>query len=86
MLYSSPATGGRRLREEVLYENTDPDLYENMPSPKLAARYSPKPSRLASSSSHYKTPGPVKSKFLSSSSSANTNTKAGTQVTNALLS
>ncbi|CAB1345053.1 unnamed protein product, partial [Coregonus sp. 'balchen'] len=79
-LYSSPATGGRRLREEVLYENTDPDLYENMPSPKLAARYSPKPSRLASSSSHYKTPGPVKSKFLSSSSSANINTKAGTQL------
>ncbi|XP_045557236.1 actin filament-associated protein 1 isoform X1 [Salmo salar] len=78
VLYSSPATGGRRLREEVLYENAD--LYENMPSPKLAARYSPKPSRLASSSSHYKTPGPVKSKFLSSSSSANTNTKAGTQL------
>uniref|UniRef100_A0A8L0DUR4 Actin filament-associated protein 1 n=1 Tax=Oncorhynchus mykiss TaxID=8022 RepID=A0A8L0DUR4_ONCMY len=77
-LYSSPATGGRRLREEVLYE--DADLYENMPSPKLAARYSPKPSRLASSSSHGKTPGPVKSKFLSSSSSANTNTKAGTQL------
>ncbi|XP_064787972.1 actin filament-associated protein 1-like [Oncorhynchus masou masou] len=77
-LYSSPATGGRRLREEVLYE--DADLYENMPSPKLAARYSPKPSRLASSSSHCKTPGPVKSKFLSSSSSANTNTKAGTQL------
>ncbi|XP_042154388.1 actin filament-associated protein 1 isoform X1 [Oncorhynchus tshawytscha] len=85
-LYSSPATGGRRLREEVLYENTDPDLYENMPSPKLAARYSPKPSRLASSSSssssHYKTPGPVKSKLLSSSSSssANTNTKAVAQL------
>ncbi|CAB1351839.1 unnamed protein product, partial [Coregonus sp. 'balchen'] len=81
-LYSSPATGGRRLREEVLYENADPDLYENMPSPKLATRYSPKPSRLASSSSsssssHYKTPGPVKSKLLSSSS---TNTKAVAQL------
>ncbi|XP_010886323.1 actin filament-associated protein 1 isoform X2 [Esox lucius] len=78
-LYSSPATGGRHLTEEALYENAepDPDLYENMPSPKLAARYSPQPSRMAlGSSGHYKTPGPLKSKFLSSaSSSANTNTK-----------
>ncbi|XP_062305247.1 actin filament-associated protein 1 isoform X4 [Osmerus eperlanus] len=66
-LYSSPASGGRQ-REDVHYENAD--LYENMPSPKLASRYSPKPSRPASSSSHYKTPGPISSKFLSSSSSS----------------
>uniref|UniRef100_A0A671QS95 Actin filament-associated protein 1 n=1 Tax=Sinocyclocheilus anshuiensis TaxID=1608454 RepID=A0A671QS95_9TELE len=38
--YSSPASGDRRWKEESHYENTD--LYENMPSPKLAARYSPK--------------------------------------------
>uniref|UniRef100_A0A3Q3L6H4 Actin filament-associated protein 1 n=1 Tax=Mastacembelus armatus TaxID=205130 RepID=A0A3Q3L6H4_9TELE len=57
--YSSPSTVGLQLKEEVHYENAD--LYENMPSPKLATRYPPKtPSSSAFSSStsasHYKTP------------------------------
>ncbi|XP_041926227.1 actin filament-associated protein 1 isoform X1 [Alosa sapidissima] len=71
-LYSTPATGGRSLKEEVHYENAELELYENMPSPKLAARYPPKikTGRTASPSSsssagHYKTP--VSSKALSSS-------------------
>ncbi|KAI2658472.1 Actin filament-associated protein 1 [Labeo rohita] len=69
--YSSPASGGRRWKEESHYENTD--LYENMPSPKLAARYSPKSIRSQSSSTgHYNTP--LSTKSLSSSSAANTNT------------
>uniref|UniRef100_A0A3B1JIS1 Actin filament-associated protein 1 n=1 Tax=Astyanax mexicanus TaxID=7994 RepID=A0A3B1JIS1_ASTMX len=51
-------------REAVLYENTD--LYENMPSPKLASRYSPKPG-------HYSTPKAVSSSSSSSSSAANAN-------------
>ncbi|XP_036407441.1 actin filament-associated protein 1 isoform X1 [Megalops cyprinoides] len=71
--YSSPASGGR-CREEGLYENAD--LYENMPSPKLSARYPAKPSGAASAASHYKTP--VSSKAVpssaSSSSAAVTNT------------
>ncbi|KAJ8008074.1 hypothetical protein DPEC_G00100990 [Dallia pectoralis] len=81
-LYPSPATGGRHLTEEVLYENVEPDFYENMPSPKLAGRYSPQPSRMApSSSGHYRTPGPLKSKFLTSASSSdNTNTKGNAQL------
>ncbi|KAF3836823.1 hypothetical protein F7725_004287 [Dissostichus mawsoni] len=37
--YSSPSTGGRQLKEEVHYENSD--LYENMPSPKLTSRCLP---------------------------------------------
>lgn len=76
--YSTPASGDRRWKEESHYENTD--LYENMPSPKLAARYSPKSIRPSSSTGHYNTP--LSTKSLSSSSSpsaANTNT---TQVTN----
>ncbi|XP_051959366.1 actin filament-associated protein 1-like isoform X3 [Xyrauchen texanus] len=67
MQYSS---GDSRWKEDTHYENTD--LYENMPSPKLAARYSPKSSSLTE---HYNTP--ISSKSLSSSSSssaANTNT------------
>ncbi|XP_063043139.1 actin filament-associated protein 1 isoform X1 [Engraulis encrasicolus] len=70
------------LKEEVHYENAELELYENMPSPKLAARYPPKKATAASSSStkpssgtssagHYKTP--VSSKALSSSSAANPN-------------
>ncbi|XP_036428218.1 actin filament-associated protein 1 isoform X2 [Colossoma macropomum] len=64
--YSSPGSGGCSWAEEAHYENAD--LYENMPSPKLAACYSPKPS-------HYNTP--VSSKVLSSfsSSTANANSK-----------
>ncbi|XP_016300821.1 actin filament-associated protein 1 isoform X1 [Sinocyclocheilus anshuiensis] len=72
--YSSPASGDHRWKEESHYENTD--LYENMPSPKLAARYSPKSIRSQSSSTgHYNKP--LSTKSLSSSSSpsaANTNT------------
>ncbi|KAK9965580.1 hypothetical protein ABG768_004663 [Culter alburnus] len=71
--YSTPASGDRRWKEESHYENTD--LYENMPSPKLAARYSPKSIRPSSSTGHYNTP--LSTKSLSSSSSpsaANTNT------------
>ncbi|XP_067285375.1 actin filament-associated protein 1 isoform X2 [Pseudorasbora parva] len=71
--YSTPPSGDHRWKEESHYENTD--LYENMPSPKLAARYSPKSSRPSSSSGHYNTP--LSTKSLSSSSSpsaANTNT------------
>ncbi|XP_043085385.1 actin filament-associated protein 1 isoform X2 [Puntigrus tetrazona] len=72
--YSSPASGDRRWKEELHYENTD--LYENMPSPKLASRYSAKSIRSQSSSTgHYNTP--LSTKSLSSSSSpsaANTNT------------
>ncbi|XP_060887346.1 actin filament-associated protein 1 isoform X2 [Labrus mixtus] len=50
--YSSPSTGGRQLKKELLYENTD--LYENMPSPKLASRL---PAKLSSpSAAVYKTP------------------------------
>uniref|UniRef100_A0A672NE88 Actin filament-associated protein 1 n=1 Tax=Sinocyclocheilus grahami TaxID=75366 RepID=A0A672NE88_SINGR len=61
--YSSPASGDRRWKEESHYENTD--LYENMPSPKLAARYSPKSicSR-SSSTGHYNTPLSTKSLCL----------------------
>ncbi|XP_077057069.1 actin filament-associated protein 1 isoform X5 [Siphateles boraxobius] len=71
--YSTPASGDRRWKEESNYENTD--LYENMPSPKLAARYSPKSIRPSSSTGHYNTP--LSTKSLSSSSSpsaANTKT------------
>lgn len=76
--YSTPASGDRRWKEESHYENTD--LYENMPSPKLAARYSPKSIRPSSSTGHYNTPLSTKSMSSSSSpSAANTNT---TQVTN----
>uniref|UniRef100_A0A3P8T8T4 Actin filament-associated protein 1 n=1 Tax=Amphiprion percula TaxID=161767 RepID=A0A3P8T8T4_AMPPE len=72
VLYSSPSTGGRQLKDEVQYENAD--LYENMPSPKLATRYPPKQSSASKSSSststgHYKTPvSKVSSKFLTADS------------------
>ncbi|XP_076581421.1 actin filament-associated protein 1 isoform X1 [Chaetodon auriga] len=73
-LYSSPSTGVRQLKEELHYENTD--LYENMPSPKLATRYPPKPSSSSTSSSstsnsHYKTPvTKLSSKFLTADAKA----------------
>ncbi|XP_052467333.1 actin filament-associated protein 1-like isoform X2 [Carassius gibelio] len=71
--YSSPASGDRRWKEESHYENTD--LYENMPSPKLAARYPPKSIHSQSSSTgHYNSP--LSTKSLSSSSSPSvSNTK-----------
>ncbi|XP_033889692.3 actin filament-associated protein 1-like isoform X1 [Acipenser ruthenus] len=73
-MYSTPANN---WRDEGLYENAG--LYENSPSPTLAARYSPKPSRVSSSekppANHYKTPAPSK---LSSSLPV-TNTSAGGQ-------
>ncbi|XP_073723017.1 actin filament-associated protein 1 isoform X1 [Misgurnus anguillicaudatus] len=69
VLYSSPTSRDHLWKEETHYENTD--LYENMPSPKLASRYSPKSNR-PSSSGHYNTPTSTKS--LSSSSAAKTNT------------
>ncbi|XP_034061490.1 LOW QUALITY PROTEIN: actin filament-associated protein 1 [Gymnodraco acuticeps] len=81
--YSSPSTGGRQLKEEVHYENSD--LYENMPSPKLTSRCLPKltsrcPPKLSSAStsaSPYKAPvSKVSSKFLT----ADTKTKATTQL------
>ncbi|XP_038586608.1 actin filament-associated protein 1 isoform X2 [Micropterus salmoides] len=63
-LCSRPGTGGLQLKEEVHYENAD--LYENMPSPKLATRHPPKPSSSSTSTSHYKTPvSKISSKFLS---------------------
>ncbi|MGH0165750.1 UNVERIFIED_CONTAM: hypothetical protein FKN15_049340 [Acipenser sinensis] len=72
-MYSTPAS--RNWRDEGLYENAG--LYENSPSPTLAARYSPKLSRASSSkqppANQYKTPAPSK---LSSSLPA-TNTSAG---------
>ncbi|XP_044041020.1 actin filament-associated protein 1 isoform X4 [Siniperca chuatsi] len=75
VLYSSPSTGGRQLKEEVHYENAD--LYENMPSPKLATRHPPKPSSSSTSTSHYKTPvSKISSKFLS----ADTKTKGTAQL------
>ena len=67
------------------YENAE--LYDNMPPPKLASRYPPKPSSSPASSSsksagHYKTPvSKVSSKLLP----ADTKTKASAQVTNTLL-
>ncbi|XP_023279609.1 actin filament-associated protein 1 isoform X2 [Seriola lalandi dorsalis] len=68
VLYSSPSPAGCKKKEEGHYENTE--LYENMPSPKLATRYPPKSSSTSSSStstSHYKTPvsKKISSKFLS---------------------
>ncbi|XP_051968255.1 actin filament-associated protein 1-like isoform X2 [Xyrauchen texanus] len=69
--YSSPASGGHRWKEENHNENTD--LYENLPSSKLVARYSLKSS--LSSTGHYNTPICTKSlSSCSSSSTANTNT------------
>ncbi|KAA8579277.1 hypothetical protein FQN60_017493, partial [Etheostoma spectabile] len=78
--YSRPGTGGRRLKEELHYENTE--LYENMPSPKRDARLPPKSSSSTSSSSpasagHYNTPvSKISSKFLT----ADTKTKATAQL------
>ncbi|KAI3376640.1 hypothetical protein L3Q82_017073 [Scortum barcoo] len=65
--YSTPSTRGHQLKEEAHYENAE--LYENMPSPKLTARYPLKPSSSASSSStsssHYRAPvSKISSKFL----------------------
>ncbi|XP_010766672.1 actin filament-associated protein 1-like, partial [Notothenia coriiceps] len=72
--YSSPKTGGRQLKEEVHYENSD--LYENMPSPKLTSRCLPKLNSASTSASPYKAPvSKVSSKFLT----ADTKTKATTQ-------
>lgn len=70
MQYSTPGTGGRQAKEDLHYENTD--LYENMPSPRLATRYPPPPSSASSSShSHYKSPvNKVSSKFLASDAKA----------------
>uniref|UniRef100_A0A669F105 Actin filament-associated protein 1 n=1 Tax=Oreochromis niloticus TaxID=8128 RepID=A0A669F105_ORENI len=83
MQYSTPSTGGCQRKEELHYENTE--LYENMPSPKLATSCPPKPpsSTAASSSAcHYKTPvSKISSKFLS----ADSKIKDSTQVTNTLL-
>ncbi|XP_056883259.1 actin filament-associated protein 1 isoform X1 [Takifugu flavidus] len=69
-LNSSSNTGGRQLKEPLHYENTD--VYENVPTPELAARCPAKPPPSSSSSSvcsnsHYKTPqgSKVSSKFLS---------------------
>ena len=84
-LHSSLSTGGRQLKGEMHYENAE--LYDNMPSPKLASRYPPKPSSSPASSSsksagHYKTPvSKVSSKLLP----ADTKSKATGQVTNTLL-
>ncbi|XP_067380959.1 actin filament-associated protein 1 isoform X2 [Channa argus] len=70
--YSSPSTGGHQIKEEVHYGNAD--LYENVPSPKLATRYHPKPpsssaSSSSSSTSLYKTPvSKMSSKFLNADS------------------
>lgn len=89
MAYSSPSTRGRQLKEEAQYQNAD--LYENMPSPKLANRYPPKPASSSSapaasspsaSAGHYKTPVPkISSKFLA----ADSKNKAAAQVTNTVL-
>uniref|UniRef100_A0A8C1Y333 Actin filament-associated protein 1 n=1 Tax=Cyprinus carpio TaxID=7962 RepID=A0A8C1Y333_CYPCA len=69
----------RRWKEESHYKNTD--LYENMPSPKLAARYSPKSIHSQSSSTvHYNTP--LSTKSLSSSSSPSASNTKTNQVTN----
>ncbi|XP_028857516.1 actin filament-associated protein 1 isoform X2 [Denticeps clupeoides] len=71
---TEPVSGGWCLKEEVHYENTELELYENMPSPKLASRYPPKSSgSAASSAGHYKTPV---SKALSSSSSRSSSSAA----------
>ncbi|KAF1380317.1 hypothetical protein PFLUV_G00162390 [Perca fluviatilis] len=77
--YSRPSTGGRQLKEELHYENTE--LYENMPSPKQDTRLPPKSSSSTSSSStsasHYKSPvSKISSKFLT----ADTKTKATAQL------
>ncbi|XP_017557479.1 actin filament-associated protein 1 isoform X1 [Pygocentrus nattereri] len=69
LYYSSPGSGGCSWVEDAHYDNAD--LYENMPSPKLAARYSPKPS-------HYNTP--VSSKALSSSSSSSSAANVNSQM------
>ncbi|CAL8326667.1 unnamed protein product [Lota lota] len=63
-MYSSPATRGKvAQKSDTLYENTE--LYENMPSPKLAARFPAKPPSASSSTNHFKTPAAkVSSKFL----------------------
>ncbi|KAJ8262120.1 hypothetical protein GJAV_G00162460 [Gymnothorax javanicus] len=70
--YSSPASRGRRRREQDLYENSG--LYENMPSPTLAGRYPPKAISSASpAAGHYKTPTSSETLPSSSSSAALTN-------------
>ncbi len=85
MLCSRPSTEGSQLKENVHYENAD--LYENMPSLKLATRYPPKPtcssaSSFSTSKSNYKAPvSKISSKFLT----ADTKTKDTAQVTNTLL-
>ena len=75
--YSSPATRGQVAQtSDTLYENTE--LYENTPSPALAARFPAKPS--STSSSAKKPPAAkVTSKFLS----ADAKSKDAAQVINA---
>ena len=77
MRYSSPATRGTVAQtSDTLYENTE--LYENTPSPALAARFPAKPSS-ASSSAKKPPAAKVTSKFLS----ADAKSKDAAQVTNA---
>ncbi|XP_075890030.1 actin filament-associated protein 1 isoform X1 [Nelusetta ayraudi] len=86
--YSTPSTGARQAKEELHYENTD--LYENMPPPKLATRYPPKPSSSSTSSSsasnsHYKTPvSKVSSKFLSDTKAKDGAQLKGKKATNGI--
>ncbi|XP_023681194.1 actin filament-associated protein 1 isoform X4 [Paramormyrops kingsleyae] len=80
--YSSPTSGRRPGREEAFYENVD--LYENVPSPKLATRSSPKPGGTATSASHYKTP--VSARSLSSRASSSSSSSSLAPVTNTAMS
>lgn len=70
-----PSSRSRNIGEEMLYDNAG--LYDNLPSPKIFARYPPadrKPNRLSSadklSSNHYKYP--VLSNLSSAQSVTNT--------------
>ncbi|XP_021171506.2 actin filament-associated protein 1 isoform X3 [Fundulus heteroclitus] len=67
---SAASTGGRQMKEDLQYKNAN--LYENMPSPKLAKRCpakvssAPASSSSSSSAGHYKTPvSKISSQFLS---------------------
>ncbi|XP_010131001.1 PREDICTED: actin filament-associated protein 1-like, partial [Buceros rhinoceros silvestris] len=69
-----PSSRSRNIGEEMLYDNAG--LYDNLPSPKIFARYPPadrKPNRLSTdklSSNHYK--HPVSSNLSSAQSVTNT--------------
>lgn len=69
-----PSSRSRNIGEEMLYDNAG--LYDNLPSPKIFARYPPadrKPNRLSTdkpSSNHYKYP--VSSNLSSAQSVTNT--------------